>query len=401
MKERVNRPATGRPRPFGGPLDRRQFLHRAGLLGLGSVGTGLLAACGAKAPASAGAGGGGGGGGGTVVWANWPLSVDTDSNGNIPSLQQFTKSTGLKADYQAAINDNNEWFAKIQPLMRSGQGIDASVVSPTDWMAHRLIDLGWIEQLDTSKIPNAKNQIAVFRDPPFDPHNRYSLAWQGWLSGIAVNTDVTGREVHSIDDMLTAPDLKGKVSILSEMIESSGLIMLSQGADPTAFTQAQFENALEAIKKATASGQIRKVTGNDYAPELAKGNIGVCFGWGGDVIQLSKDNPKIKFIIPDSGAILDWDTMMIPKYAPNPDGASKLIDYYYEPKVAAQVAAYVNAVTPVAGAEEEMSKVDASLVGNKFIFPTEADMKQMHQYKPLDSATMQKYQNMFNRAIGV
>lgn len=389
---------------LGGAIDRRQFLRRAGAFGIGSLSAGLLAACGAKPAASTGGGGGAGGaggGGGSVVWANWPLSIDTDKSGNIPSLEQFTKQTGIKADYQAAINDNNEWFAKIQPLMRSGQGIDASVVSPTDWMAHRMIALGWIEKLPKDKIPNAKNLLPVFKDPPFDPHNDYSLTWQGWLSGIAVNTDVTGREVHSVQDLLTAPDLKGKVSILSELIETTGLIMLSQGANPTKFTQSQLENALELIKKARASGQIRKVTGNDYAPELAKGNLGACFGWGGDVIQLSKDNPKIKFIIPDSGAILDWDTMMIPKHAPNPDGAAKLINYYYDPTVAAKAAAYVNAVCPVAGAEDAMKSIDASLVGNKFIFPTDADMKQMHQYMPLDAATLQKYQSMFDSAIGV
>src|SRR5690606_7103923 len=161
------------------------------------------------------------------VWANWPLSIDTDKDGNIPSLEVFTERTGIEADYSAEINDNDEWFAKIQPLMKSGQGIDASVVSPTEWMAGRMIGLGWVEELPKDKIPNASNLLPAFTNAPFDPDRKHSLAWQGWLAGIAVNTEVTGREVHTVEDLLTAPDLKGKVGLLSEMRETMGLLLLA------------------------------------------------------------------------------------------------------------------------------------------------------------------------------
>lgn len=388
----------------GPGMGRRQFLKNAALAGFSVSAAGaFLAACGTDT--------GGGGGSGTaemtktssdqLTWSNWPLSVDTDNKGNIPSLIRFRKETGIKVDYVAEINSNDEWFAKIQPLMKSGQGIPASLVSPTDWMGGRLIDLDWVQPLDFDKIPNAKNLLPAFAHPPFDPDRKFSLAWQGWIAGIAVNTGVTGRDITSVEELLTAPDLKGKVSLLSEMRETTGLLMLADGADPSDFTEDQFNKALDDITAALDSGQLRRFTGNDYAPDLAQGNIAACFAWAGDVVQLNKDNPKIKFFIPDTGAVLMEDVLMIPSTAPNTVGATKLINYYYEPDVAAQVAAYVNAFCPVDGAQDAMKKIDPSLVDNQLIFPDEKSQNQMHGYMPLPPEQAQTYQAEFERTIGL
>ncbi|MFJ2028640.1 spermidine/putrescine ABC transporter substrate-binding protein [Streptosporangium sp. NPDC087985] len=380
---------------------RRDFLHGVGLAGLGVAGAGLLAACGAD-PAASGAGGAAStGGDGSLVWANWPLSIDTDDNGRIPSLEQFSKKTGIKASYVAEINSNDEWFAKIRPLLESGQGLTASVVSPTDWLAQRMIELGWAEKLDRNKIPNAGNLLPAFADPAFDPGRTHTMAWQGWICGIAVNTEVTGRDVRTVDELLTAPDLKGKTALLSEMRDTVGLLLLSMGADPGKFTDDQFNAALEKIDKALKSGQLRKFTGNDYAPDLAKGNLAACFAWAGDVVQLSKDNPKIKFFIPESGSTLGEDIMMIPAHARDPEGAHKLIDYYYDPMVAAQAAAYINAFCPVRGAQEAMTKVEPDLAENKLIFPDAAMMAMMHRFMPLSADQNQKYQDAFDRTTGL
>lgn len=388
-------------RASGPGMGRRQFLRNAALAGFGLTGAGaLLAACGTDTS-----------GGGTatmsetssdkLIWANWPLSIDTDNKGNIPSLEKFQKETGITVDYSAEINSNDEWFAKIQPLMKSGQGIPASLISPTDWMGGRLIELDWAEPLNFDEIPNSKNLLAAFAHPPFDPDRKYSLAWQGWIAGIAVNTEVTGRDITSVDELLTAPDLKGKVALLSELRETTGLLMLADGADPSNFTEEQFNQALDDISTALDSGQLRRFTGNDYAPDLAQGNIAACFAWAGDVVQLNKDNPKVKFFIPDTGAVLLEDVMMIPVGADNSVGATELINYYYEPDVAAKVASYVNAFCPVDGAQEAMKKVDPALVDNPLIFPDQEEMEQMHGYMPLDAEQTQKYQGEFERTIGL
>lgn len=383
-------------RPRSGPaLSRRSLLQALAAVGLAGP---ALAACTTR-PAKQG--GGGAGASDQLVWSNWPLSIDTEDDGTIPSLVAFEKKTGISAEYLAEINSNDEWFAKVKPLMESGQGIESSVISPTDWMGGRFIDKGWAVKLDKSRLSNAGNLLDAFAHPAFDKDRDYSLAWQGWLVGIAVNTDVTGREVRSMDELLTDPDLKGKVSLLTELRETTGMLMLARGADPSRFTDADFAQAIEDIDKAKASGQLRRFTGNDYAADLAKGNIGVCLAWAGDVVQLSKDNPAIKFVVPDSGSMLLEDVLMVPAHAPNPDGAHQLIDFYYDPKVAAQVAAYVNAFCPVAGAQDAMADIEPDLADNELIFPSAEMMARMHTYMPLSADLNQDYQSRFDKALGL
>ncbi|WP_198668732.1 spermidine/putrescine ABC transporter substrate-binding protein [Homoserinimonas sp. OAct 916] len=361
----------------------------------------LLSACSTKPAGTVPGAGAGGGSTGELIWANWPLSVDTEDDGTIPSLVEFQKRTGTQVNYLAEINSNDEWFAKVQPLMQGGQGIPASLVSPTDWMGGRFITLDWAEKLDKAKIPNAKNLQPAFESPAFDPTRTYSLPWQGWLVGIAVNTDVTGKDVRSVDELLGDPDLKGKVSLLTELRETTGTLMLANGADPSNFTEDEFNQSLEDIEKARASGQLRRFTGNDYAADLAQGNIGACFAWAGDVVQLAKDNPAIKFFIPESGAVLMEDVMMVPKNAQNSDGAHELIDFYFEPEIAAQVAAYVNAVCPVAGAQDAMADIDPELADNELIFPDDKAMESMYTYMSMSIEDNQKYQAAFDKALGL
>lgn len=377
-------------------MSRRKLLQIAGTTGAAS----FLAACSTKPAGNAG-GGGGGSVSDEIIWANWPLSVDTESDGTIPSLEEFRERTGIQVDYLAEINSNDEWFAKVQPLMQSNQGIPSSLVSPTDWMGGRFIDLEWAEKLDMGKISNSSNLLPAFASPAFDPDRTYSLPWQGWLVGIAVNTDVTGKDVKSVEELLTDSDLKGKVSLLTELRETTGTLMLANGADPGDFTEDEFMVALEMIDKASADGQFRRFTGNDYAADLAQGNIGACFAWAGDVVQLAMDNPAIKFFIPESGAMLMEDVLMIPEGAPNPDGAHELIDFYFEPDIAAQVSAYVNAVCPVAGAQDAMADIDPELVENELIFPDEEAMKKMFTYMPLSLDDNQKYQGAFDKSMGL
>ncbi|MDI2099281.1 ABC transporter substrate-binding protein [Ruicaihuangia caeni] len=378
-----------------GGMTRRQVMQLAAVAG-GSL---LLAGCTTKptgvAPSN------GSSSSDQIIWSNWPLSVDTEDDGTIPSLVEFEERTGIRVEYLAEINSNDEWFAKVQPLMQGGQGIPASVISPTDWMGGRFISLDWAQKLDKSKLANAKNLLPAFQSPAFDPTRDYSLAWQGWLVGIAVNTDVTGKDVRTVQELLTDPALKGKVSLLTELRETTGTLMLANGADPGAFNDDDFQQAIEDIESARQSGQLRRFTGNDYAADLSQGNIGACLAWAGDVVQLAKDNPAIKFFIPDSGGVLMEDVLMVPTGAPDTEAAHKLIDFYYEPEVAAQVAAYVNAVCPVAGAQDAMASIDPELADNPLIFPDAEEMKKMFTYKPMDLDENQARQSAFDKALGL
>ncbi|MGK5442937.1 polyamine ABC transporter substrate-binding protein [Micromonospora sp. URMC 105] len=337
-----------------------------------------------------------------LAFANWPqyMDVDEKDESKRPSLDAFVQKTGIQVTYTEDINDNNEFFGKVQNQLASCQSTDRDIIVLTDWMAARMIRLGWIQKLDPAKIPNvAANLLPSLINRSFDPENRIAVPWQSGLAGLAYNGNVT-KELRTVDELLTRPDLKGKVTALSEMRDTMGLLMQSNGHDPANFTSAQFDDALNKLKKAVDSGQIRKFTGNDYAPDLAKGDIAACIGWSGDVIQLTGEDEKIKFVSPDSGVMLFSDNMMVPNKATHKANAEALINYYYEPAVAAQLAAYVNYICPVKGAQAEMEKIDPELAANPLIFPDEALLSKSKVFMALDEKQEKEYESKFQQVIG-
>ncbi|MFC8615094.1 spermidine/putrescine ABC transporter substrate-binding protein [Micromonospora purpureochromogenes] len=337
-----------------------------------------------------------------LAFANWPqyMDVDEKDESKRPSLDAFVQKTGIQVTYTEDINDNNEFFGKVQNQLASCQSTDRDIIVLTDWMAARMIRLGWIQKLDPAKMPNvAANLLPSLLNRSFDPDNRIAIPWQSGLAGLAYNGNVT-KELRTVDELLTRPDLKGKVTALSEMRDTMGLLLQSNGHDPANFTGAQFDDALNKLKKAVDSGQIRKFTGNDYAPDLAKGDIAACIGWSGDVIQLTGEDEKIKFVSPDSGVMLFSDNMMVPNKATHKANAEALINYYYDPAVAAQLAAYVNYICPVKGAQAEMEKIDPELAANPLIFPDEALLSKSKVFMALDEKQEKEYETKFQQVIG-
>ena len=264
-----------------------------------------------------------------------------------------------------------------------------------------MIELGWAQKLDRSNIPNADNLLEALTNSPYDPGGEYTLPWQSGLTGIGTNTTATGREITTVEELFTASDLKGRVSLLSEMTDTMALIMLELEIDPEDFAQADFDKALGKLEQAISSGQIRQFTGNEYAPQLAKGNIAACFAWSGDVIQLQFEDPKLAFTIPEKGGYLWSDNMEIPALATHQTNAEKLMNHYYDPAVAAEVAAWVNYICPVDGAKEAMRKVDPSLVDNELIFPSEDTLATVHDFKMTPWDEREQLVEQFTQTVGL
>jgi spermidine/putrescine transport system substrate-binding protein len=337
-----------------------------------------------------------------LAFSNWPLYIDVDEKNKSkrPTLDAFIAKTGIQVTYTEDINDNNEFFGKIRNQLSACQSIDRDLIVMTDWMASRLVRLGWLQKLDKSKIPNVEaNLLATLRGRSWDKTNDYAVPWQSGLTGIAYNAKVT-KPVATIDELLSRADLKGKVTMLSEMRDTMGLLLAAQGNDPSNFTDAQFDAAIEKLKSAVSSGQIRKFTGNDYAQDLSKGDVAACVAWSGDVIQLQFDNDKINFVSPDSGVMLWSDNMLVPNKATHESNAEQLMDYYYDPKVAAELAAYVNYICPVQGAQAELAKTDAELAKNPLIFPDSATLSKAKIFMPLTDAQEKSYEQKFQQVIG-
>jgi len=387
---------------------KAQTTRRAVLGGAGAVGiAAFLAACGTSAGTKTGAAAGA-----TVTdmsdtdktlnVSNWPLYIDVDANNESirPTINEFTAKTGVKVTYTEDVSDNNVFFGKIRNQLAAGQATGRDMMMLTDWMAARLIRLGWVEKVDKANVPNVTANIsAALKSPSWDSNRDYSAPWQSGFALIGYNEKVTS-PVKDIDELFTRPDLKGRVTLLTEMRDTVGLVLLSMGKDAANFTEADFNAAMAKIQTAVDSGQVRKFTGNEYAPDLAKGNIAACIGWSGDIVQLQYKDPKIKYTIPDAGVTLWSDNMLIPNMASHKKNAEAWMNYYYDPAVAAKVAAYVNYICPVEGAKEEAAKIDPALAENQLIFPSAETLAKSHIFMGLDAATEKKYQDAFSKVSG-
>jgi spermidine/putrescine transport system substrate-binding protein len=362
-------------------LTRKQLLERAALGSAALTLPGFLAACGggddeettattqaAKELAD------------RLRISNWQLYIDIDEQTKKrPTLEQFTQETGVAVDYFEDVNDNASYFGKIQRPLSQGQSIDRDIVVLTDnsRFPSLLIQRGWAEKLDKDALPNIANLQESLASPSFDPDREYSLPWQSGMTGIATNTKLTGGEpVVTIDELLESPALKGKVTMLTEMADSIAVVMLANGDDPTKVDDASFTRALDRIQKAVDSGQIRQFTGNDYTGPLAKGDLAAALSWSGDVVQLTLDNENLEWNLPETGGAIWTDNMLIPKGG-DAYTASTFMNFVYQPAIAAQIAAYINYVSPVKGAKEEMEKLDPDLAANPLIFPDDDTLSQV------------------------
>ena len=371
-------------------LSRRTLLAGAGAV----AGASALAACGS---------GGGGSSKNTVRWGNWPLYLDVDDSGkNYPTLQAFTKETKIDVKYFEDYNDNDEFFGKVQAQLKLKKDIGYDLVCPTDWMAARWIRLGYAQKFDAANNPNKANIIDTLARPSFDASREYSLTWQGIMAGFGWNTTKNPKGIHTLDELFS-PVNKGKIVVLSELRDTIGIILMAQGVNLQTVTEAQFLNGVDFLAKKIADGWIRGVKGNEYAEDLTSGDATAVIGWSGDMFILKSENAgKFDFAIPESGGTISGDNMMIPSTATAEAkaNAEKVINYYYEPSVAAEVAAYVNYVCPVKGAQAEMEKIDPELAASEFIFPSAKTMSNLSVFRALTPTEETTWTEAFQKAAG-
>jgi len=383
-------------------LSRRGFLRSAGVSALAVSGGGLLAACGTSGTTQtadtcdstdlSGTDK-------TLNFSNWPLYID-EKGKRLPTLEDFESESGISVTYNTDVNDNNQFFAKVRNQLGACEPTGRDIFVLTDWMAARVIDLGWTQEFDKANMPNVQaNLVESLRNPSWDEGRTHSVPWQSGLTGIAYNEKFTG-PVASFEELVTRADLKGKVTMLTEMGDTMGFMLKLVGADPGDFSADEWSSALARLEEIVASGQVRQFTGNDYTRGLGNGDIVACEAWSGDVIALQYDQPEIKFVKPTEGLSLWSDNMMIPNKADHKANAEALMNYYYEPEIAARLAAWVNYICPVQGAEEAMATIDESLVGNPLIFPSADDLAETFSFKSVDSKTREQYDKEFNQVIG-
>lgn len=406
-------------------ISRRGFLRRAGRGGLYAGGAlslpAILAACGIRPAGSPAASGPGAATprplpsapAGILHFANWPAYIDIDDEtGEYPTLAKFTDETDIAVNYTEQINDNEEFFGEIQPDLAAGNPTGQDIIVLTDWMIERMIRLGYLEQLHKSELPNFEaNAQDLYRDPWYDPDNTHSVAWQSGITGIGYNPTLTGRPITTFDDLLD-PAFEGVTGMFSEMRDTLSLAIGSLGVSPTEATVDDARAAKDKLLEAAQRGQFRNFYGNEYYDELANGNLALTIAWSGDVSQMKLyDNADVEFVIPDSGGMLWVDNMCIPKNAAHPLDAHMMMNFWYDLENAVPLTEYIGYYSPVEGVVEQVQAdaeeartddpewADALEVIAETAVPSEEALANVYNYKRLDEAEEEEWNNLFNEVV--
>jgi spermidine/putrescine transport system substrate-binding protein len=385
-------------------LSRRRFLGRAGSAGFALTGlSALIAACGgvegtqekAKEQSEKQAE--------TVshpkealgdwTFSNWPLYMDKKL------LKAFDKEYGGKVRYLEDINDNYEFFGKVRQQLENEQPIGRDIVVLTDYMAARWVRNGYAEPIDKNNVPNASNIVDNLATINYDEDRKYTLPYQSGATGVGYNIKKTGRELNSVADFFD-PKFKGRVTLLSEPYDAASTILLGDGVDPSTATLDQLLGAIDKIDEANKAGQFRRFTGNDYTTDLAKGNVWVSMAWSGDLVQLQSDNPDLRFAYFDEGNVAFNDNMLMPTKVEHAYAAETMMNYLYEPEVAAKLAAWVNYISPVKGAKEILEKTDPDIANNPLIFPPPEIQAKITAYPALSPADEREMQEAMAKVTG-
>jgi len=330
---------------------------------------------------------------GDWTFSNWPLYMDKKL------LKAFDKEYGGKVRYLEDINDNYEFFGKVRQQLENGKPIGRDLVVLTDYMAARWIRNGYAEPIDKKNVPNAKNVVGNLASINYDPDRKFTLPYQSGATGVGYNIKKTGRELKSVKDLFD-PKYKGRVTMLSEPYDSACTVLLGEGIDCSKATIDQLLSAIEKIDKANKAGQFRRFTGNDYTTDLAKGNITVALAYSGDLVQLQSDNPDLRFTYFEEGNVAFNDNMLMPAKVEHPYAAETMMNWLYDPEVAAKLAAWVNYISPVKGAKEILEKTDPEIANNPLIFPPPEIQEKIYAYPALAPADEREMQEAMAKVTG-
>ena len=314
-------------------------------------------------------------------FANWPLYID-QSHGKYPSLEAFTKKTGIAVNYQQVIQNNAPFYAAVAPELRAHEDTGYDIVVMTNgWELTEMIVNGFVMELDHSRLPNfAKYGAENVKNPPYDPKNKHSVVWQTGFTGLAYNEKLAPKPVTSFQDLLD-PVFKGHIGMMNDNTELGSAGLLAIGVNPTTSTPSDWRKAAAWLKK-----QRPLVSGyydQSYIDRLSNGDTWVSQAWSGDIFQaIAGGNKHLKFVIPEEGQMIWHDNMMIPMQAQNPLSALSWMNFYYTPEIAGMVEDWVNYVCPVPDAKDYILHTlkDPDVANSPLVFPDAATDKKSHDF---------------------
>jgi spermidine/putrescine transport system substrate-binding protein len=307
---------------------------------------------------------------GPLHWAQWPAYIDLTGKaatnlkyapGSSPTLEQFKAKYKVDVDYEEKIEDNNTFYATIQPELVAGAPTGWDLIVITDWLAAKVITKGWAEQIDPTNVPNCVNNL---RDPlkgqVWDPKNDYHYPWQSGMTGIGYNkASLASAKIAAPASLADLWKIDPKrISFLTESRDTFGLGLLKLGknADPQQTTSDDLQAVHDDIKPLVQGGLI--FVDNSYLQNFAAKKTWAAMVWSGDLA--SSGGTDDLFVFPTEGTMLWTDNMLIPKGAVNIYTAETMMNFVYDPTIAGQIANFVYYVSPVKGADAVVKSLNAS-----------------------------------------
>ena len=287
---------------------------------------------------------------------NWTEYIDVTEDGAVGTIDRFQEETGIVGQLLGDLE-------RQQRGVRQGVRRLPGRRQPHP-VGHRRADLlagppascpsDYLAPIPYNLIPNYVNLEPQYLNVTWDPGGKFNLPWQAGVTGFAYNIAETGRELRSINELFEPGVRRAHRPVHRDAGHArAGDARAGQRPGRTR-REDTINEALDKIEQATEDGQVRRFTGNDYLQDIQNGNFAACIAWSGDIAQAS--NPDVRFVFPEEGAMSWFDTMVIPLNAPNGVAAAKFMDFVYDPVNAAQIAAYVQFISPVKGVQDELVK---------------------------------------------
>ncbi len=381
-------------------LSRRDLLRRAGA-GVAAIALGgVAAACGRREsgarepsfrdPPS-----------GVLNFANWPLYIDMerrkDGSRYSPSLVAFEAETGIHVNYREVIRESDWFYQRIEPYLAAGlpTGWDLMVIT-NGLTLTKLKEHGYLVELPADLRPNFDAYAGEFvRDPAYDPGNRYTMAWQSGITGIAYDPEATGGPITSLRALFD-PAYRGRVGMFGDIVDMPNLALLALGVAPETSTEADWRAAADLLIEQRDSGILAGYYQQTYIAALRRGDLAITMAWSGDMFaakSLGKIPDRIEFVVPEEGALLWTDNMCVPQGARHLADAITFMDWVYQPDAAAQIAQFVNYITPVPEARRVLERMAdraedpeeaerlRGVAESELVFPS--DTSNLHTYREL------------------
>jgi len=357
-------------------LSRRRFLRQTALLsGLTLAGCGwTLGNVGGQSPATTSTD--------ELLIYTWSDYIDEES------VEAFTAQTGITV--RVAIYESNE---TMLARMLAGGGNNYSIIYPSDYMVQQMVELNLLRELDHDRLEGMDNLMEEFQDPSYDPGNRHSVPISWGTTGLVYNT---ARLTDPVDDWRFLWEhqdrLRQRITLLSDVREVMGATLKSLGYSYNATDPQQINAAFQALQ--TLKPAIASFTTDAWREQILAGDLLVSMAYSVDGITAMFEDDTLQYVIPQSGASLWTDAIVIPRTAPNVEGAYAWINYTLQPSAAARISERLSFATPNRVAYENLSD---ELRENQALFPPPEVLDRCERIKPLDAATNELFDNYWTR----